>query len=84
MCDELKLSVVVRANASSRESVVLTTGTSLALTDAGDLHPSLGPPFSYLESLVTVDTRCLFLRCKTGVLKMKQQGMFTGDLIAFQ
>lgn len=50
MCDELKLSVVVRAKARNGESVILTTGASLALMDASDLQLSLRPLFSYPES----------------------------------
>lgn len=55
MCDELKLSVVVRANANCRESVVLTTGTSLVPMDASDLDPSFGLQCSYSESLMSVE-----------------------------
>lgn len=55
MCNELKLSVVVRANASCGESVVLTTGPSLVPMDASDLDPSFGLQCSYPESLTSVE-----------------------------
>lgn len=53
MCNELKLSVVVRANANCRESVVPTTGTSLVPMDASNLDPSFGRQCSSPESLTS-------------------------------